>query len=53
MTYKLNRRCPVCDKLLNDMSKTGFFGKHRDRSGKNNPFLKELKFLKMMGLLFL
>ncbi|MFA5174775.1 MAG: DUF559 domain-containing protein [Candidatus Pacearchaeota archaeon] len=36
--YKLNRRCLKCNKLIVDHSKTGYCNKHRDRSGKNNPF---------------
>lgn len=37
-TYKLNRVCPVCGKLLNDKNKTGYCNKHRDRTGANNSF---------------
>lgn len=37
-TFKLNRHCPVCGKLISDKNKTGFCNKHRDRTGKNNPF---------------
>lgn len=37
-TFKLNRHCPVCGKLISDKNKTGFCNKHRDRTGENNPF---------------
>lgn len=37
-TYKLNRVCPVCKKLLSDKNKTGYCNKHRDRTGANNSF---------------
>lgn len=37
-TYKLNKHCPICGKLLADKNKTGYCNKHRDRTGANNPF---------------
>lgn len=37
-SYKLNKRCAKCGKLLSDINKTGFCSKHLDRTGKNNPF---------------
>lgn len=36
--YKLNKKCPTCGKRLLDKNKSGFCNKHRDRTGKNNPF---------------
>ena len=38
LTYKLNRTCPVCGKLINDKNKSGYCNKHRDRTGANNSF---------------
>lgn len=37
-TYKLDKHCPVCGKLLADKNKTGYCSIHRDRTGANNPF---------------
>jgi len=36
--YKLNKKCIICNKNILDKNKTGFCNKHRDRTGKNNPF---------------
>jgi len=36
--YKLNKRCPTCNKLLLDKNTSGFCNKHRDRTGLNNSF---------------
>lgn len=35
---KSKRVCPVCDKTLGKKNKSGFCNRHRDRTGKNNPF---------------
>lgn len=37
-SYRLNKICPICGKLLMDKNKTGFCNIHFPRSGKNNPF---------------
>ena len=37
-TYKLNKVCPTCGKQLSDKNKSGYCNRHRDRTGKNNPF---------------
>lgn len=37
-TYKLNKHCPVCGRLLADKNKSGYCNLHRDRTGENNPF---------------
>ncbi len=39
-TFKLNRVCSYteCGKRVSDQNKSGFCNKHRDRTGKNNPF---------------
>lgn len=36
--YKLGKKCLKCGSRLLDKNKTGFCNKHRDRTGKNNPF---------------
>lgn len=38
ITYKLNRICPICGTKISDKNKSGFCNRHRDRTGKNNPF---------------
>ena len=37
-TYKLDKHCPICGKLLADKNKTGYCSIHRDRTGASNPF---------------
>lgn len=37
-TFKLNRHCPKCGKLISDQNKTGFCNLHRNRTGANNSF---------------
>jgi G:T-mismatch repair DNA endonuclease (very short patch repair protein) len=38
MSFKLNKKCKTCGKLLTDINKTGYCNSHRDRTDKNNPF---------------
>lgn len=40
-TYKLNKKCKVCGCKLLDSNKTGYCGKHRPRTGKDNPFYEK------------
>lgn len=37
-TYRLNKHCKVCNKLISDKNKSGFCKIHRDITGSNNPF---------------
>jgi G:T-mismatch repair DNA endonuclease (very short patch repair protein) len=36
--YKLNKQCKKCKSKILDTNKSGYCNKHRDRTGKNNPF---------------
>jgi G:T-mismatch repair DNA endonuclease (very short patch repair protein) len=33
-----SKKCKICKKILTTKNKSGFCNKHRDRTGKNNPF---------------
>lgn len=37
-SYKLNKKCKICGKLLLDTNKSGYCNKHRPRTGINNSF---------------